>query len=162
MAIATFSGAGVPGSGQLVAIYGGSPAGTLAFDGVMQEVQTVETFGTWPGVPAGTAKPGDPLIADGVTIWLRGVFPAQPTGVPVAQSRATTLATWDSLRAKLLSANYELFLHYEPGGSQLYRKHRSMNTVVLRAHWADPVGLVYVVGATSSQRTLYTSAPGLS
>jgi hypothetical protein len=154
------AGNSTPGSGGLIAVYGGSPAGTVTLDGAIQHAEVVETFGTLPAAPPGTARRGDPLIDDGVTIWLQGVFPAAPTGVPTDAARSAILATWDTLRAKLLSSGYELFLHYQPS-VPLYRKHRLMGTVVLRAHWADPLGLVYVLGATTTDRTLYTNAPGL-
>lgn len=154
------SSVSTPGAGGLVAVYGGSPAGTLAFDGALQSAEVVETFGTLPATPPGAARRGDPLIDDGVTIWLHGVFPAAPTGVPADATRADILATWGTLRAKLLSSGYELFLHYQPA-TPLYRKHRLVNTVVLRAQWADPLGVVYVLGAATTDRTLYSSAPGL-
>jgi hypothetical protein len=150
-----------PGSGGIVAVYGGTPAETLTFGGAIQHAEVIETFGTLPATPPGTARRGEPLVADGVTIWLHGVFPAAPTGVPTTATRDTILQTWDALRTKLLSTGYELFLHYQPA-MPLYRKHRVVNTVVLRAHWADPLGLVYLLGATTTNRTLYTSAPGLA
>jgi hypothetical protein len=150
-----------PGSGGIVAVYGGSPAGTLVVGGAVQQLEVVETFGTLPATPPGTARRGDPLVGDGVTLWLHGVFPAAATGVPTTATRAAVLATWDTLRAKLLGSGYELFLHYQPA-TPLYRKHRVVNTVVLRAHWADPLGLVYLLGAVTTDRTLYATAPGLA
>src|SRR4051812_5999720 len=91
-----------PGSGGIVAVYGGSPAGTLTLDGAILHAEVVETFGTLPATPRGTARKGDPLVENGVTIWLHGLFPAAPTGVPLSATRATILQTWDTLRAKLL------------------------------------------------------------
>jgi hypothetical protein len=162
MSITQFSGNSIPGAGQLIAIYGGSPAATIILDGALLHAQVVETFGNLPATPPGTARQGDPLIADGVTIWLHGAFPAQPSGVPTADTRANILATWDAIRNQLLTPDYELFLHYDPGAAPLYRKYQQLNTAVLRAHWADPLGLVYLLGAVTTNRTLYTSAAGAS
>ena len=148
-------------AGERVAIHGGSPAGTLTFSGTMLRAEVIETLGDASIVPTGQARFGDPLIADGITIWLEGFFPSDTGGGPVTEDRATTLANWDTLHAKLLTANYDLYLHYQPGDDALYRKYQSVNTVLIRAKWADPLGLPWQLAAITTNHTLSAEAVGV-
>ena len=147
-----------PKSGDLLAIQSGSPAETLTLGGIIRRAEVVETFGDSSIVPSGTARFGEPLISDGITIWLEGFFPTGADGFPVAMERADILAAWDTLRGKLQTSSYQFFLQYQPGDESLYRQYQSVHTVLLRSHWADPIGFLYQLAAISSDRTLITTA----
>jgi len=147
-----------PKSGDLLAIQSGSPAETLTLGGVIRRAEVIETFGDDSIVPSGSAHFGQPLISDGVTIWLEGFFPTGDDGFPVAQDREDILAAWDTLRAKLQTSDYQFFLHYQPGDEPLYRQYQLVHTVLLRSHWADPIGFLYQLAAISADRTLFTTA----
>lgn len=144
--------------GSLMAIHGGSPAATLSLSGIILRAEAVETFGDGSIVPTGQARFGDPLIADGVTLWLEGFFPTDAGGGPVTEDRSAILEAWDTFRAKLLITDYDLYLHYQPGDEPLYRKYQSLNTVLIRAKWADPLGLPYQFAAITTDHTLSTAA----
>ena len=147
-----------PQSGDLLAIQSGSPAETLTLGGIIRRAEVIETYGDSSIVPSGSARFGEPLIDDGVTIWLEGFFPTGTDGFPVAMERADILAAWDTLRAKLQTSSYQFFLQYLPGDEPLYRQYQSVHTVLLRSYWADPIGFLYQLAAISSDRTLFTTA----
>ena len=58
-----------------------SPATTLTLPGIVRRLQVVESFGSTLDLPALSARFGDPLIADGITIcgW-KGIFPTSACG----------------------------------------------------------------------------------
>ena len=147
-------------TGAPLALYGGSPATVLPLAGIVLRSEAVETFGDASIVPAGQARFGEPLIADGITVWLEGSFPSDARGGPVALDRADILESWEALHELLISSNYELFLHYGPGDDPLYRKHTSMTTVLIRTRWADPQTLHYQVAAITTSHALSTTEPG--
>ena len=107
------------------------------------------------------ARRGEPLTNNGVTIWLQGSVLSDLRGVPTAADYAAAIARWDTIRAKLITANYELFLYYKPA-TGLYRKYRSVNTVLLFADWGNPLGLGYLLGATTTDKVLYNGVGGSS
>lgn len=144
--------------GSRVAIYGGSPAAVLTLEGIVLRAEAVETFGESSIVPTGTARFGEPLLEDGVTLWLEGFFPSDAGGGPVVWERADILAWWDTLRAKLRLASYDLYLHYETGDEPLYRQYQSLTTALLRATWSDPLGFRYHFAATTTNHTISASA----
>ena len=90
---------------------------------------------------------------------MEGYFPTSDAGEPVVQTASEIHDTWNDLRDLLASSDYEFFTHYLPGGSAFYRKYQSMTTVLLRSNWADPLGVTYVLCATTSDKTLYATAP---
>ena len=107
MPVQPFSAADALGAGNLLAVYGGSPPAVEVFGGVIQHAEVVETTGaTLPATAATGVRRGDPLILDGVTVWLQGALLADARGVPTAADYAAALARWDAVRAKLLSADY--------------------------------------------------------
>jgi len=148
-----------PMSGELLAVRSGSPAETVTLSGIIRRAEVIETFGDDSIIAEGCPRFGDPLINDGVTIWVEGIFPTGADGLLIAQDRADILAAWDTLRAGLLSSSYHFFLYYRPGDDPLYRKYQSAHTALLRSHWADPIGILYQLAAISSDRTLSSAAP---
>lgn len=151
-----FPSTALPGS--RIAIHGGSPASTLTLTGIILRADAVETFDEGSIVPSGQARWAEPLIADGVTVWIEGYFPSDASGGPVIEERADILSAWDTLRAKLQLASYDLFLHYEPGDEPLYRKYQALTTALIRATWSDPLGLRYQFAAITSNHTISTAA----
>ncbi|HQR08371.1 MAG TPA: hypothetical protein PLN21_16195 [Gemmatales bacterium] len=148
-----------PMSGELLAVRSGSPAETVTLNGIIRRAEVIETFGDDSIIASGSPRFGDPLISDGVTIWVEGHFPSGTDGLPVSQDRADILAAWDTLRAGLQSSSYHFFLYYHPGDDPLYRKYISVHPVLLRSQWVDPIGILYQLAAISSDRTLSTAAP---
>lgn len=148
-----------PMSAELLAVRSGSPAETVTLSGIIRRAEVIETFGDDNLNAAGSPHFGDPLISDGITIWVEGYFPTGEDGLPIAQDRADILAAWDTLRTSLQSSSYHFFLYYQPGDDPMYRKYHSVHTVLLRSHWTDPVGILYQLAAISSDRTLSTAAP---
>jgi hypothetical protein len=144
----------MPISGDRLAIHGGSPAATMTLGGTIHRAEVIETFGDGSIVPTGKAQFGEPLISDGVTVWLEGFFPTSSDGLPTVEDRATILSNWDTLHAKLIGADFQFFLHYEPGDDALFRKYQSLNTVLIRSYWADPVGFLYQLAAVTTNHTL--------
>lgn len=149
-----------PMSGDLMAIHGGSPASVLTLGGIIRRVEVLETVGDTSIVPNGEARFGAPLLDDGITLWIEGFFPTGSDGFPTVQERATILASWDTLRTKLLLASYSFFLHYAPGEEPLFRRYQTVHTVLIRSHWADPLGLQYHFAAVTTDRTLL-NVPGI-
>ena len=149
-----------PVLGERLAVYQSSPATTLTLPGIVRRLQVVESFGSALDLPALSARFGDPLIADGITLWMEGYFPTSAVGEPVVQTASEIHDTWNDLRELLASSDYEFFTHYLPGGSAFYRKYQAMTTVLLRSNWADPLGVTYVLAGTTSDKTLYTTAEG--
>lgn len=150
-----FPSTALPGS--RVALHGGSPASTLVLQGIIVRAETVETFDEGGIVPTGQARWPEPLIADGVTVWIEGYFPSDAGGGPVIEEREDIFEAWDTLRAKLQLASYDLFLHYEPGEEPLYRKYQALTTALIRATWSDPLGMRYQFAAITSNHTLSTA-----
>ncbi|MFT3882819.1 MAG: hypothetical protein QM703_24590 [Gemmatales bacterium] len=148
-----------PMPGELLAVRSGSPAETVTLTGIIRRAEVIETFGDDNLIAVGSPRFGDPLISDGVTIWVEGFFPADDDGLPIAEDRADILAAWDAFRSGLLSSSYHFFLYYQPGDDPTYRKYRSVHTALLRSHWADPLGILYQLAAISSDRTLSHDAP---
>lgn len=149
-----------PVMGDRLAVHQSSPATTLTLPGIVRRLQAVESFGSSLDLPALSARFGDPLIANGITIWMEGYFPTSASGEPVVQTASELYSTWDDLRELLASTGYEFFTHYLPSGTAFYRKYKTMTTVLLRSHWADPLGVTYMLCATTSDKTLYTTAAG--
>jgi hypothetical protein len=153
---------GAPGDGNLVAVYGGTPAGLEVVGGLIQAAQVVETYsGMGPAVPVPTGRRWEPLSGDGVTIWLQGSLLLDLHGEPTVTDFADMLARWDAVRAKLRSPGYELFVYYRAAAPATYRKFKNVSTVILRSFWNNPSCLAYVLGAHTTDKTLYTTAPGL-
>jgi hypothetical protein len=150
---------GVPGDGNLIAIYGGGS--TEVFGGIVQFVQAVEMY-LIPGVMSFQPRlqKGQPLHSDGVTIWLQGSLLLDVRGQPTVSDYADMLSRWDTLRAKMLLADYELFLYYRTASPATYRKFKTVNTYMLKAYWDNPVCLSYLLVAITTDKTLYTTAPG--
>lgn len=148
-----------PMPGELLAVRGGSPAETLTLIGTIRRAEVIETFGDDNLIAAGSPRFGDPLISDGVTLWIEGFFPTGDDGLPITEDRADILADWDILRTSLQSSSYHFYLRYQPGDESLYRKYQSVHTVLLRSHWSDPVGMLYQLAAISSDRTLSSTGP---
>jgi hypothetical protein len=149
-----------PLAAERFALFAGSPGETLPLVGMVRRAEVIETFGTGPVVAADGARYGDALILEGITVWIEGYFPMGMSGEPVAEERADTIATFEALRASLGEADYELFLHYEPGSPGLFRKFTQCNTRLFRSQWADPVGMPYQFAAVTSNVALYDLAPG--
>lgn len=141
-------------AGSKVALHGGSPASTLTLEGIVLRAEAVETFGDASVVPTGQARWGEPLLDDGVTVWIEGFFPSDASGGPVIEDRAAILALWDTLRAKLQLASYDLYLHYEPDDDPLFRKYQALTTVLIRATWSDPLGFRYQFAAITTDHTI--------
>src|SRR4051794_8128873 len=150
---------GAPGDGDLIAVYGGGS--TEVIGGLVHHAQAVEAYAV-PGlatVTVGTAV-GQPLVAAGVTLWLKGSLLLDPDGTPTTTDFADILTRWATVQAKLLLANYELFLYYRTASPATYRKYKTVNTVFLHSFWNNPTSLSYLLAATTGDRTLYTTAPG--
>ena len=150
---------GAPGDGNLIAIYGSGT--TEVFGGVIQVAQVIEIYpqaGVGPFTP--TLKKGDPLLGSGLTVWLQGSLLLDIRGVPTVDDYATMLSRWDTIRAKALLTNYELFLYYRTASPATYRKLKSVNTYLVRAFWNNPTCLSYTLAAVTTDATLYTTAPG--
>jgi hypothetical protein len=153
--------AGVPGDGNLVAIYGGSPASVEVIGGIIRQAQVVEAHPqAGATVPPPQGHFGEPLTGDGVTIWLSGSLHLDVHLAPTVSDYADLLARWATVRAKMLLASYELFLYYRTAAPATYRKYKEVKPLLVRSTWSDPVSLSYVLAAVSSDKTLYTTAPG--
>lgn len=152
--------AGRPGDGSLLAVHGGAPPTTEVLGGLVGELRVIEGYGrAGVEVAATRGRFGDALLADGVTIWLRGrlLLPAAPTPADYA----TLLARWTAVRAKLRLSSFELFTYYHPAAPAGYRKYKAVNCQFIQATWTDPTGLPYVIAAVTSDATLYETGPGL-
>ena len=149
---------GVPGDGSLLAVHGGGS--TEVVGGLIHYAQVIEAY-PLTGVTLGTtmARRGEPLLADGVTIWVEGSLLLNERGEPTTSDFTDILSRWTTLRNKLLLANYELFVYYATSPAT-YRKYKSVNTVFLHCAWSNPVTLTFLLGAATSDTTLYTTAPG--
>jgi len=150
---------GAPGDGGLIAIHGGGS--TEVIGGLVQVANVIEIYpqaGVGPFTP--TLRKGDPVIGDGITIWLQGSLLLDIRGEPTVTDYADMLSRWDTVRAKMLLPNYELFLYYRTASPATYRKFKSVNTYLLRAFWSNPTTLSYTLAAITSDKTLYTTAPG--
>jgi hypothetical protein len=154
--------AGSPGDGSLIAIHGGGPASTEVLGGVIHLAQAVEAYPvTGANIPVtGGRQDGEPLGTDGVTIWIKGSLSVDLCGEPAVTDYADMLARWTTVRDKLRLANYELFLYYRTDAPATYRKYKTVNTVLLRCYWNNPVCLSYTLAAFTTDKTLYTTAPG--
>ena len=153
---------GTPGDGNLIAVHGGMPPTTEVFGGLIQLAQAVELY-PQPGVgfPVPNGTVGEPLIADGVTIWLQGSLLLDVRGEPTVTDYADMLNRWDAVRNKLLLSGYELFLYYHPSAPATYRKYKDLNTYLIRGYWSNPTCFSYLVAAVTTDKTLYTTGPGL-
>jgi len=153
---------GTPGDGQLVAVYGGTPAALEVFGGLIHVAVAIETY-PQPGatVPVYGGHLAEPRTSDGLTLWIRGSLLLDAHGQPTTADYADVLSKWQSLSARLRSMDYELFVYYHPDPPVTYRKYRGLRTVELRCQWNNPVTLSYTLAAVSSDRTLYTTAPGV-
>jgi hypothetical protein len=150
---------GAPGDGNLIAIHGNSS--TEVIGGLVQFAQAVEIsplMGVIPWAP--TIRNGYPLHGDGVTIWVQGSLLLDIRGQPTVTDYADMLSRWDTVRAKLLLTNYELFLYYRTASPTTYRKYKSCNTFLLRSVWNNPSCLSYTFAAVTTDKTVYTTAPG--
>ncbi len=151
---------GAPGDGHLVAIH--HTGSTEVIGGLIQAALAVEYYVASGANVAITSNHrfGDPLSTDGLTIWLKGSLLLNVRGEPTVTDYADILSRWDTVRAKMLGINYELFLYYRTASPATYRKYKSMNPVVVRSHWDNPVTLTYILAAVTTDKTLYTTAPG--
>ena len=150
---------GVPGDGNLIAVYGGGS--TEVIGGIVQFLQAVEMHplvGVLTLVP--TLQKGQPVTNDGVTVWLQGSLLLDVRGQPTVEDYADMLDRWDAVRAKLLLADYELFMYYRTASPATYRKLKTVNTYMLKAYWDNPVCLSYLLLAVTSDTTLYDTEPG--
>jgi hypothetical protein len=153
---------GVPGDGSLIAIHGGSPATTEVIGGLILFNQAVEIYPQGGiGVVTRYGRKGEPLFDGGWTIWIEGSLNLDIHGDPTVSDYADMLSRWDTVRAKLLLIDYELFLYYHPSSPTTYRKLKLCNTYLLRCFWNNPVCMHYVFAAITADRTLYTTGPGL-
>ena len=153
---------GVPGDGSLMAIHGGSPATTEVIGGLILFAQAVEIYvQPMVGFNVRNGRKGEPLLDDGLTIWVEGSLLMNVRGEPTTSDYADMVARWDTIRAKLLLANYEFFAYYHPSAPATYRKFKNVNTYLLRSYWNNPTALHYLFAAVSTDRTLYATAPGL-
>jgi hypothetical protein len=150
---------GVPGDGNLLAIHGGGS--TEVIGGIVQFLQVVEMY---PLVGVMSFQPqlvkGQPVHGDGITIWLQGSLLLDVRGQPTTDDYDDMLDRWDTIRAKALLADYELFLFYRTASPATYRKLKTVNTYMLKAYWDNPVCLSYLLLAVTTDKTLYTTAPG--
>jgi hypothetical protein len=152
---------GVPGDGDLLAIYGGSPASTEVVGGLIHHAQVIESYPlAGLAIAATFGKKGEPLLYNGVTVWIQGSLLLNTRGEPTTSDFADMLSRWTTLRDKLLLTNFELFLYYHPSSPTTYRKYKTVNTAFLHSFWTNPVTLSYLVGLTTTDKTLYTTAPG--
>lgn len=149
-----------PVSAEQLAVHGGSPASTMTLEGTVRRAEVIETFGISGILPAAGARFGDPLILDGVTIWIEGYFPTDEMGEPVVMERSEIITIWQALYEKLLSEDLEFYLHYVPGDDPLFRKYLEVNTVLLRTGWADALGMPYQLAAITSNHSVSPSEPG--
>jgi hypothetical protein len=150
---------GVPGDGNLIAVYGGGS--TEVFGGIVQFVQAVEMHplaGVFAFQPS--LLKGQPVTNDGVTVWLQGSLLLDVRGQPTTEDYEDMLDRWDTVRAKLLLTDYELFLYYRTASPATYRKLKTVNTYMLKSYWDNPVCLSYTLLAMTTDTTLYTTAPG--
>jgi hypothetical protein len=143
-----------------LAVYQSSPATTLTLPGIVRRLQVVESFGSSLALPGIDARFGDPLIANGITIWLEGYFPTSSSGEPVVQSASDLHTTWNSLRSQLQASSYEFFTYYLPGALPFYRKYKTVSTALLKSQWADPLGITWLLAATTSDKTISLSGEG--
>jgi hypothetical protein len=154
--------AGTPGDGSLIAIHGGSPASTEVVGGLIQLAQAVEMYPQLGTVfPSPDPRSPEPLLGDGVTLWIQGSLLLNVQGEPAVTDYADMLSRWTTIRDKLLLSNYELFLYYHPASPTTYRKYKTVNTYLVRSFWNNPAGMSYIFAAVSTDRTLYTTGPGL-
>jgi hypothetical protein len=153
--------AGVPGDGSLIAVYGGSPASTEVIGGLIHHAHVLESH-PYTGVTlaGSTGKRGEPIQYNGVTVWLQGSLLLNTRGDPTVSDYADILTRWTTIRDKFLLANFELFVYYHPDAPATYRKYKSLNTAFIHSYWANPVTLTYLIGAATTDKTLYTTAPG--
>jgi hypothetical protein len=151
---------GAPGDGSLIAIHGGGSTEVLG--GLIHLAQAVEAYVVaGANIPtAGGRSEGDPLGTDGVTLWIKGSLYLNIRGEPTVSDYADMLARWTTVRDKMRLANYELFLYYRTASPATYRKYKSVNSVLLRGYWSNPVCLCYTLGAFTTDKTLYTTGPG--
>jgi hypothetical protein len=150
---------GVPGDGSLVAIHGGGSTEVLG--GLILFAQALEmrpTIGVL--APAGPIHKGSPLLLDGVTIWIEGALLLDTRGEPTVTDYADMLSRWTTVRDNLLLTDYELFTYYHPSSPTTYRKYKTVNTYFLRSWWNNPVCMHFLLGGVTTDKTLYTTAPG--
>jgi hypothetical protein len=151
---------GAPGDGNLVAIHGGGS--TEVFGGIIHLCQVVEM--TPPGGSSFTmpaARIREPILANGVTIWIRGSLHLNLLGEPTVTDYADMLTRWTTIRDKMLLSNFELFVYYRTASPATYRKYKTVNAAVIRAFWDNPVGMSYAFAGVTTDKTLYATAPGL-
>jgi len=154
--------AGVPGDGHLLAIHGGSPATTEVLGGLIHYARVIEIYPQGGvGLTTPTGKKGDPLIDAGSTIWIEGSLLLDERGEPTVADFSDMLDRWNTLREKFLLSNFELFLYYHPASPTAYRKLKSVNTYHLQSYWNNPSCVQYRVALVTTDRTLYTTGPGL-
>jgi hypothetical protein len=151
---------GAPGDGDLIAIYGGGS--TEVIGGIIQYAQVIE-INPHPAIGAftPTIRKGDPLLSNGVTIWLQGSLLVDIRGEPTVTDYADMLSRWDTVKAKMLLTDYELFLYYRTASPATYRKFKSVNSYLIRPTWNNPVCLSWLLAAVTTDKTLYTTAPGV-
>lgn len=154
--------AGAPGDGNLVAIHGGMPPTTEVIGGQIERLSVIETYPEPNSIwAAPTPRFGVPLTPDGVTLWLTAALLVGLHGQILDPDWAVMLARFNTVRAKMRLASYELFVYYHPAPPTTYRKFKSVNPVYLRSYWSDPTTLRFTLGAITTDKTLYSTAPGL-
>ncbi len=152
---------GVPGDGNLVAIYGGGPPSVEVIGGVIHHAEVVQTHPHASAtVPTPQGRFGEPLGGNALTIWLSGSLNVKYFGDATVTDYVDMLTRWDTVKAKMLLADYELFVYYRTAAPATYRKFKLVNPVILRSQWHNPFSLSYTLAAITTDKTLYSTAPG--
>ncbi len=153
---------GAPGDGNLIALYGGSPTPTVeVLGGIIQVCQVVETT-----PPSGSsfimpeARLPEQLVANGVTIWIKGSLHLNIRGEPTVSDYNDMLTRWKTVRDKMKLPNFDVFVYYRTASPATYRKYKTVSAAIIRAFWNNPVGISYVFAGVTSDKTLYETEPG--